>query len=212
MGGGAFDPDVLTADVTLADGLRLRLRSIRPSDKDSLLEGFGRLSSDSRYRRFFAPMPRLSPSALTYLTEVDSVNHVAVVAVVLDLAADEAEPDHGAAVARYIRLLDRQDAAEVALAVTDDYQGHGIGSLMMDALIGVALRAGITTFVALVRYDNEPMRRILYRIGAGHDYDSGGILRYEIELAARLPDLRRGLLGPALGLDAAGPAADRPSG
>jgi hypothetical protein len=45
---------------TLRDGSRVAIRPIEPDDREMLAEGFGRLSPESRYRRFFTPMPALS--------------------------------------------------------------------------------------------------------------------------------------------------------
>ncbi|MEA2283671.1 MAG: hypothetical protein QOK21_4278, partial [Solirubrobacteraceae bacterium] len=57
--------------LTLRDGSRIVIRPIEPDDRDDLREGFERLSPESRYRRFFSPVPRLSERHLDYLTQVD---------------------------------------------------------------------------------------------------------------------------------------------
>ena len=64
---------------TLADGTRIVLRHIQPGDKEELRRGFLALSPTSRYRRFFG-VAELDERALAYLTEVDGVDHVAIVA------------------------------------------------------------------------------------------------------------------------------------
>ncbi len=40
-------------EMTLAGNYRLRLRLLQSTDKQKLAEGFQRLSTESRYRRFF---------------------------------------------------------------------------------------------------------------------------------------------------------------
>ena len=50
-----------------------------PDDKDAIAAGFERLSPESRYRRFFAPLQRLTARDLEYLTEVDHHDHEAVI-------------------------------------------------------------------------------------------------------------------------------------
>jgi hypothetical protein len=67
--------------VRLRDGSRVLIRPIEPDDRAALAEGFERLSAESRYRRFFAPMPRLRERDLDYLTRVDHRDHEALVAV-----------------------------------------------------------------------------------------------------------------------------------
>ena len=61
----------LGAPTLLPEGSRVRLRQGRPADKELLLRGFERLSEESRYRRFLAPMPELREPMLSYLLDVD---------------------------------------------------------------------------------------------------------------------------------------------
>jgi hypothetical protein len=61
----------------LRDGSIIELREIRPEDKAALVAGFDRLSPESRYRRFFTPLERLTETDLAYLTEVDHHDHEA---------------------------------------------------------------------------------------------------------------------------------------
>src|SRR5437667_11458151 len=104
---------------TLSDGTRVTLRHIRPSDADGLRDGFSRLSRESRYRRFFSGKTELSSEMLHYLTEVDGVDHVAIVAVGV---SPDLKSEAGYGVARFVRREDDPDVAEAALTVVDDMQ------------------------------------------------------------------------------------------
>ena len=148
------------AEVDLPDGGHLVLRPVRADDKVLIADAFARLSPRSRYRRFFAPINALSEPFLVALTEVDYVNQFAWVALAC-------EDDHTAlvGVARYVRL-DDPVAAECALVVVDAYQGRGIGSLLLDALIFEALECGIRRFEGEVLADNGAMRDLLLENGA----------------------------------------------
>jgi hypothetical protein len=68
----------------LRDGTRVSVRPIRPSDAALLSAGLAHLSPESARRRFLAPKPRFTLAELRYLTEVDHVDHVALVAVLAD--------------------------------------------------------------------------------------------------------------------------------
>jgi len=72
-------------EYVLRDGTRVVLRDIRRSDAEELRRAFLALSSESRYRRFFGALTDLDEAALRYLTEVDGMNHVAIIAVVESL-------------------------------------------------------------------------------------------------------------------------------
>jgi GNAT superfamily N-acetyltransferase len=147
----------------LEDGRRFTIRGIRPSDRDALREAFLALSPATRYRRFQAHFSDLSPAMLTYLTEVDNLDHVAVVAVAAGPGKDM--PVEIAAVARVIRLRDDRRAAEVAITVADALQGQGLGSRLLEVLVEAARERGIERLVAHVLDGNAPMRRLLAKNG-----------------------------------------------
>ena len=100
------------------------------------MAGLQALSPLSRYRRFLAPKPRLSPSELRYLTEVDGRDHVALVAV-----APRTPPTAWSGVGRFVRLAEAPDTAEFAIVVADDWQGRGLGRALAERLAAAARRA-----------------------------------------------------------------------
>ena len=98
------------------------IRPIEPGDKERLVNGLRQLSEESIRKRFLAAKPRFTQGELRYLTEVDGVNHIALVAVLED------DPDQLVAVARCVRLPDRPGTAEMAIVVGDPWQGQGLGT------------------------------------------------------------------------------------
>src|SRR5918912_199463 len=70
----------VSMEAELPDGTRVLFRPIRPEDRQRLAAGMTRLSPESRYRRFFRHMDRLTEKQLTYLTEVDGTTHFALIA------------------------------------------------------------------------------------------------------------------------------------
>ncbi|MGZ6670893.1 MAG: N-acetyltransferase family protein [Solirubrobacteraceae bacterium] len=148
----------LGAPITLRDGSPVRVRQIHSSDKELLLRGFERLSSESRYRRFLAPTPELSEAVVRYLTEVDHHDHEAIVAL------DE-ESGEGIGVARYVRDGARPDVAEVAVTVIDDWQGRGLGTLLLEVVSARAREEDIRSFTALMLATNQEMMSLLERLG-----------------------------------------------
>src|SRR5262249_51983006 len=114
-------PDFLEEHI-LADGLHVTLRHIRPSDAPELRAGFHRLSPESRYRGFFSGVTELSDEMLRYLTEVDGVDHVAIVAVGV---SPDLKHEAGYGVARFVRRKDEAHVAEAAITVLDEMQHKG---------------------------------------------------------------------------------------
>ncbi len=188
-------------DVVLYDGVLVRLRLVRPSDKATLARGFERLSPESRYRRFLSPKPSLSAEELRYLTEVDGIDHFAIGAV--KLMPDGGE--EGLAIARFVRLKSAPEVAEAAIAVVDHAQRKGLGRNLLDRLAAAASERGIKRFRCEVLASNVPIQRLLSEIGTPqHAEIEGGAMSIEVSLAEGAPADTRGGLHGLLGLAARG--------
>jgi RimJ/RimL family protein N-acetyltransferase len=190
----------LGAPIALRDGSRARLRQIHSSDKELLLRGFERLSKESRYRRFLAPTPQLSEAMVRYLTEVDHHDHEAIIAL------DE-ESGEGIGVARYVRNSARPDVAEVAVTVIDDWQGRGLGTLLLDVISARAREEDIRSFTALMLATNQEMMNLLERLGPLRVVDREvGTVEIEMPIPeVGLSPVLRKLLRIAARTDAAAP-------
>ncbi len=136
----------------LPDGTLVTLRSIRPSDLEGMRRAFDGLSPTTRYLRFHAHLSELPDRAWHYLTHVDGHDHVALVARVAGRIVG---------VARFIRLADALDGAEIAFVVADAFQRRGLGRLLRSALLVEAGRRGITWFQAAVLPGSAGIRQLL---------------------------------------------------
>jgi GNAT superfamily N-acetyltransferase len=176
--------------VVLSVGLEILVRPIQPTDRRLIAQTFDRLSPESRYRRFFAPLSRLSQEDLTYLTEVDHSDHEALVAV---------DPEDGSiiGVARYVRSEDPAEA-EVAVVVEDPWQGRGVASALLERLVERARGAGITYFVALVMSDNEDALELFRHLAPGGSTTRSSSSGHT-EMLIELPEPGRSLAESRLG-------------
>lgn len=102
----------------LADGRRLKIRALRPDDKDGMLTAVHTSSAQSIYHRFFSAKLGFTEEDIAYFVNVDFVNHVALVAALED--CDQRMIIGGA---RYVVV--QAGKAEVAFIVVDQYQGQG---------------------------------------------------------------------------------------
>lgn len=148
--------------VALDDGTKVTVRSIRPEDRDALRAAFHALQPETRYRRFMGHIADLTPAMLTYLTEVDGHDHIALVAT---LAGRSRRGGELVAVARVIRLRTDPQSAEVAVTVTDAFQGRGLGSKLLEILVAAAKERGIERLVAHVLDGNSRMKHLLEKTG-----------------------------------------------
>jgi RimJ/RimL family protein N-acetyltransferase len=185
--------------IVLRDGTRALIRPIRSDDKDRLVSGFERLSPRSRYMRFHMHIDELSPEQLRYLTEVDGRDHVAWVAL------NEGDPDQpGMGVARYVRVSDEPDIAEAAITVVDDYQGRGLGTVLLGVLAATARENGVTTFRNYVLAENEAMIGLLDELGAVLVPEGDGVHRLDLPIPEDPDDLPDTSAGRTLRAAAAG--------
>lgn len=165
-------------ETTLRDGTRVLVRMVQPEDRDQFVEGFARLSTRSRYLRFHANVEHLSDRQLEYLTEVDQVNHVAWVAIDRD-----APEQPGIGVARFVRLGDEPNVAEAAITVLDDYQGRGLGTMLLRVLAGAARERGIDTFRAYVLGENRAVITMLDALGPTRTEQQDGVHQIDVDLS-----------------------------
>ena len=149
-------PSEFEVDAVLRDGHVSQIRPIRPDDKAALVDLFEHTSSESRYFRFFRAKDQLTDKELDYFTEIDYDHRMAFIAFVDDVVV---------AVARYDRLVDEPESAEVAFMVADAHQGRGIGTQMLQLMTAHARLHGVTGFEALVLSENGAMLRLFRASG-----------------------------------------------
>src|SRR3954471_1607962 len=99
----------------------------------------------------------MSRSMQRYFTEVDQHDHVALVAF-------DPESERMVGVARFVRDKDPV-VAEAAITVADDWQGRGLGTLLLQRLSERGREEGVQRFSALVLARNDDMLDLLRGLG-----------------------------------------------
>ena len=164
--------------LTLADGVVVPVRVIRPDDTAALQRLHSRLSEESIRLRFFGSMKELSAWKAKYLAHVDGVNSFALVAL------NPTEHDEIIAIVRF-DSHEGTDKAEYTALVEDSWQGSGLGLAMTRHLIDGARDRGIRSFFALVMPENRSMLKLLRSLDLpereGRDE---GVKYVEVELVA----------------------------
>jgi len=165
---------VAPINVGFADGSRLMLRPVLPGDSERSNHPSVEFSTETLYRRFMSTRTP-SPALMHYLFEVDYVDHFVWVLV-------DGEDGPVVADVRFVRSAEDPDSAEIAFIVADDYQGRGIGTFLMDALIVAAHVGRVRRFTARLLADNAAMRAILDRYGAQWGRDEPGVVITEFDV------------------------------
>lgn len=155
--------DVLPEPMALPDGSTVEFRAVSPADQGLIQAAVGRMSAETSARRFFTVRHQLSDLELHRLTDMDGWDRFAIGAVARSLDGSV----EGVGVARFHRLADEPNAAEMALVVVDAYQRKGIGKRLLDALSLAARQRGIDRLRGIVQADNRPMLELLVRLAPG---------------------------------------------
>ncbi len=194
-------PDVSTTPVQLRlrDGRPVILRPLVAADAEGLRRGLALLSPRSRYLRFHAAVDHLTEAQAKMLADVDQVDHVAIAAV------DPARPDlPGIGVARFVREHDDPTVAEAAVTVLDDYQGLGLGTLLLAALAASARSHGVRTLRNYVLTSNPGMLELLTTLGCRREPLGNDVEQVDFDLPDDLADLPHTPAGDVVRAIAAG--------
>ena len=149
-------PSEYEVDVVTRTGQTVRVRPITPDDGERLVDFFERLGPESRYYRFFRVKTTLAPEEVEYFTTVDYEDRMALIAI-----AD----GRMVGVARYDVDHEEPSVAEVAFAVSDEMQGHGIGTNLLQLITNHARDHGVEGFRAFVLPENVQMMRVFRNSG-----------------------------------------------
>ncbi len=141
-------------DVALRDGSTVHVRSVAADDRDALATFLRAMSPDSLY---FRGCGQINVEWLSdWSAQIDPSNRYGLVVT-------SGTPARIVAHASYIRIDERR--AEVAFEVADTLHGHGIGTLLLGQLAGIAAKHGIEVLVADVMATNRKMLDVLSQSG-----------------------------------------------
>jgi GNAT superfamily N-acetyltransferase len=147
---------------TLKDGTVVTVRAVRPDDGGRIRKAFKGLDRETVYTRFFGYKSDVTEAELGRITGVDFDRDVALL---VTIAAGDAEIVIGGASCFAIES-DRPDGSgELAFTVEEDYQGLGIASSLMRHLAQIAGEKGLSRLEADVLASNLSMVTVFRRSG-----------------------------------------------
>jgi GNAT superfamily N-acetyltransferase len=149
-------PSSYESVVRLADGRRVEIRPILPSDAPELAEAIRTADAETLHARFLGGPPPLTDAVLDELTRVDYVTRFALVA---------RNRGRGVAVARYGALPpsgDESVVADVAVAVSPEWRRVGLATALVGLLARRAQECGVTDFSALFLANNRPVTALAH--------------------------------------------------
>jgi acetyl coenzyme A synthetase (ADP forming)-like protein len=149
-------PEHLVSDVVLRDGSTVRIRPARTADATRVEDYLIGLSPETRRLRFWSQAIDVRGLAQR-IVDVDYDDHLTLLAL---QGGDEGRMVGGA---QYVRI--EGGRAEVSLSAADEFQGRGMGSILLGQMAQEAVRHGITTFVAEVLPENHTMVNVFRASG-----------------------------------------------
>lgn len=166
------DPTSSGFELTLADGTPVRVRPVVAGDREGLKQGYREMSRTARYMRFFIAGAEMSDKEARYFTEVDQRDHVAWCGI------EPVNNSRGYGIARFVRDSAQPIRADFAIAVIDEMQGRGLGTILLATLYLLAQAGGIDELQGEVLPDNPVMPVWLPQLGA--DIVASGDPNYHI--------------------------------
>ena len=165
---------------TLGDGTQIVIRPIHPDDADELQNIFMRLSQESIYLRFLSFKKELSVEEAIQLATVDYTRRMAFVATMLENGKEIV-----VGVSRYALLdIAHPKTAEAAVVVGDEFQGRGIGKLLLRRLVMYARAKGIRHLRGNLQVGNDRMLYLIQKSGLHHKQRFvDGIWQVNIDIA-----------------------------
>jgi RimJ/RimL family protein N-acetyltransferase len=168
-------PATISRQVTLSDDRVVVVRPLERRDREGLADAISRLSAQSRYLRFANAKPQMSSRELDFLVDVGRREHRALLAV-------DPGTGRGVGVVRYVQLQAEPCVAEIAVTVSDDWQGRGLGSAMVAQLIEQARDDRFAALRASVLAVNSRSIAMLLRSGFAPLPSRGTLREYELRL------------------------------
>jgi acetyltransferase len=148
---------IITTMARLGDGTPIELRPIRPEDEALLQDIASHMTAEDLRRRFFAPVRVLSHDVAEQLSHIDYDHAMALV-------ARTADGETGLGAARFVAEPDNS-RAEFALGVRSDWQGRGLGRLLLGRIADLAAARGVGELYGDVLRENDRMIGLARSLG-----------------------------------------------
>jgi len=144
----------------LNDGSHVLIRPLRPQDREREKAFIENLSPATRHQRFLGEIKEVGEQLLNQLMDVGTPQRVAYVALVHDNGELRE-----VGISRYAQVDEQPSHCEFAVTIADEWQGKGLGALLMQHLIDEARNNGFQQMYSVDSAANYSMRRLAKQLG-----------------------------------------------
>lgn len=152
-------PDLTQWTDTLTDNTKVQIRPLQANDREREFQFIKRLSPQTRHFRFLCTLNEPGKALLDQLMDVDYQKRMAYVALYME-GGELIE----IGVSRYA-AAEGDKTCECAVVVADEWQGRGLGRLLMDHLIAAARINGFEKMISVDSANNTDMHRLARDLG-----------------------------------------------
>jgi acetyltransferase len=167
---------------TSKDGIALTVRPIRPEDEPLMIKFHLTLSEETVRLRYFGMAKlekRIAHERLTRICFNDYDREIALVAVQQN---PDTKEDEIIGIGRLIKAYNGSEA-QYAILISDDFQGHGLGTYLLSRLVEIGRQEGIDRIIGHILPENHLMQRISRKVGFDVKYDRiNEVMLAEIQL------------------------------
>jgi acetyltransferase len=164
----------------------VRIRPIRPDDREGLSAFYARLSPESRFLRFHAVGRGMGDAAASFLCGPDHEHREGLVAEVLHTGPNGTA---SATIVGHLCLEPCDAGLEVAVAVADDWHRRGIGRALLTTAVDWARHHGVDSLQAFMLATNSAVLGLVRSIGCPVRLSpsSAGVVLATIEVGDAVP-------------------------
>ena len=157
-------PTKYVAPWTAKDGTAVNIRPIRPEDEPALVRFHETLSERSVYLRYFHLINLEQRTTHERLTRICFIDYTREMALVVERTDPHTGQREILAVGRMMKLFGSNDA-EVAVLVSDQWQGRGLGKEVLARLVTVGRDEKLAKLTADILPDNRDVMRLCEKLG-----------------------------------------------
>jgi len=157
----------------LRDDTSVTIRPIRPEDEPLIVKFHQTLSERSVYLRYFTPLKLDQRVAHERLSRICFIDYDREMVLIVERRDPKTHETEILGVGRLSKLHGTNEA-EFALLVSDQWQGHGLGTQLLKLLVQVGRDEKLERITATMLADNHEMQHVARKAGFKVERMPGG--------------------------------------
>jgi len=165
----------------LKNGIRIRIRPVKPTDERMLQELYYSLDEKDRYLRFFAPVTEFRHKKVQYAVNIDYTTEMVLVG-----EYSEDSNKRIIAMGGFFKT-DKPEVKELAFTVHKKWRGNGITTFLLEDLVKIARELNCKAFSGSIILENRSMLNIINKSNYPMIYKKieGGVIDFSMDITKK---------------------------